>query len=70
MINWLSELLDRSSTYLAPRKGLLPLIGILLIVINFLLQFFPGLGWVVSSNFFMHIGLILTIFGFLLAQAL
>ena len=70
MIDWFSRFLDKASDFLAHRKGLLPVIGILLIVINLILQLFPGLGWLVSSNLFMHIGLIVTIFGFLLAQAL
>ena len=70
MIQWLSDLLDKSSTFFAPRKGLLPMLGILLIVINIVLQFFPGLGWIVSSNLLLQIGVIVAIFGFLLAQAL
>ena len=70
MISWFSKFLDHASEYLAHRKGLLPLVGILLIVINFILSFFPEIGWIATSNFLLHIGLILAIFGFLLAQAL
>ena len=70
MIDWLSHLLDQSSHFLAPRKGLLPLVGILLIVINLILQFIPGLGWFASSNILLHLGAIVAIFGFLLGQAL
>ena len=70
MINWFSKFLDRASEYLAHRKGLLPLVGILLIVINFILSFFPEIGWISTSNFLLHFGLILAIFGLLLAQAL
>ena len=57
------------SEFLAARKGLLPLIGLLLVVINFILQFFT-MGWIAESNLFLHLGLILAIIGFLLAWAL
>ena len=69
MSQWLSKTLDRVSEYLAPRKGLLPLIGILLIVANFIVQFLP-LGWFASKNFLLHLGLVIMILGFMLAQAL
>jgi hypothetical protein len=64
-----NRLLDRLSNYLAARKGLLPIIGLLLVIVNFTLQFFP-LGWIADSNTFLHLGLILAIIGFLLAWAL
>lgn len=35
----ISKLLDDLSNYLAHRKGLLPIIGILLIILNLILQF-------------------------------
>lgn len=66
----MSKLLDRISEYLAHRKGLLPLLGILLIVINLVLQFFLPPGWLTSSNLFLHLGAILAIFGLMLAWAL
>ena len=69
-MNWLNQLLDTLSDYFAQRKGLLPMLGLLLVVINFILQFFPGLGWVSTSNLFLHLGLILAIFGILLSWAL
>lgn len=69
MLQSLSRFLDRASEFLASRKGLLPNIGLLLIVINFVFQLaIPG--WFQDTNFFLHLGLILAILGFLLAQAL
>lgn len=65
----LSRFFDRISEFLAARKGLLPLIGLLLVVINFILQFF-SIGWIAESNLLLHLGLILAIIGFLLAWAL
>ena len=66
----LNSFLDKLSNFLARRKGLLPLLGILLVIINGVLQFFPGLGWLSSSNLFLHLGVILAIFGLMLAWAL
>jgi hypothetical protein len=68
MDQWLNRLLDKLSNYLAPRKGLLPLLGILLIAANYLVQFIPG--WFGSSNLLLHLGLIIAIFGLMLAWAL
>jgi hypothetical protein len=64
-----NRLLDSISDYLAARKGLLPLMGLLLVVVNFALQFFAA-GWIAESNLFLHLGIILAIVGFLLAWAL
>lgn len=65
-----NKFLDQLSEYFANRKGLLPITGILLIITNFVLQFFPDLGWVGQSNLLLHVGVVLAIFGFLLARAL
>jgi hypothetical protein len=67
-MKWLSRLLDNASDYFAHRKGLLPLIGIVLVVINYILPFIFGLDNV--SNLFLHLGVIIAIFGMMLAWAL
>ena len=69
MMNKLNSFLDTISDYLARRKGLLPLIGILLIGINFILQVFQ-LGWISSTDLFLHLGIIIAILGFMIAWAL
>ncbi len=63
VIDWLSE-------FLAHRKGLLPLIGIAFILVNLLFQFLLPPGWLVSSNLFLHVGLIIAILGLMIAWAL
>lgn len=63
MVDWLSE-------FLARRKGLLPLMGLMLIVLNLILQFVLPPGWLVSSNLFLHLGLIVAILGLMIAWAL
>lgn len=70
-MKWLSRLIDNASNFFAHRKGLLPLIGILLVVINYILPFIFGLdNLVAGSNLFLHLGVIIAIFGMMLAWAL
>ena len=69
MRKWFSHALDKVSEFLAARKGLLPLIGILLVLLNLILQTAPNT-WAAQSNFFLHLGVILAIIGFLLSKAL
>jgi hypothetical protein len=69
MFRKFNQFLDVLSNYFAHRKGLLPTLGIGLIILNFILQFFH-LGWVTDTNLFLHLGIILAIFGVLLAWAL
>ena len=68
---FINELLDKTSNFLAARPGLLPLIGIGLIAFNLLLQIFPGPRfWLVDSNLFLHMGLLLALIGLLLVRPL
>ena len=69
MRSWLSKTLDSLSNFLASRKGLLPLMGVAMIFLNFLLGVFSQ-GWLASSNLFLHLGVIIAILGFMLAWAL
>lgn len=68
----MNKLLDSLSDFFATYPGLFPILGLLLIVLNFVLQLFPGLGssWVVESDLFLHLGLILALVGFLLIRPL
>lgn len=66
-MNWLSKLLDNASDFFAHRKGLLPLIGIVFIIANFLLQVTLGFNF---DNLLLHLGVIIAIIGFMLSWAL
>ena len=66
----INRLLDKFSEYFADRKGLLPLLGLLLIVVNWLLRVFVGVGWMVETDLFLHLGLVIALLGILLAWAL
>lgn len=69
MFTKISSLLDRVSEWIAARKGLLPLVGIALVLLNLVLQIFP-LGWLTTANLFLHLGIIVAVLGILLAWAL
>ncbi len=66
----MSKFLDHMSEYLAHRKGLLPIVGLVLIIINLLIQFIMPGSFLATSNLFLHVGLIVSIFGLMLAWAL
>ncbi len=69
MTVWFSKLIDHASDFLAMRKGLLPLLGIVLVLLNFILRLaFPG--WLASSDLFLHLGIIVAVLGLMLAWAL
>lgn len=70
MISWFSKLVDKASDYFAHRRGLLPIIGILFILLNLVLQFILPPGWLRDSQLLLHIGAIISIFGLMLAWAL
>jgi hypothetical protein len=65
-----NRFLDRLSDYLSQRKGLLPLVGVLFVAINFVMRFCLGGSWLAESDLFLHFGVIVAIVGFLLAWAL
>ena len=46
------------------------MIGMALVLVNFLLPFFMAPNFLTLSNLFLHIGVIVAIFGFLLARSL
>jgi hypothetical protein len=63
-------LIDFLSEYLARRKGLLPFVGMMLVVVNLALQLISAHGWVASSNLLLHLGIVIAILGLMLAWAL
>ena len=69
MTEWLSKLIDQASEFFAHRKGLLPLAGIVLIILNFIFRLaFPG--WLASSDLLLHLGIIVAVFGLMLGRVL
>lgn len=70
MIDWFSRYLDHVSNFLATRKGLLPLTGIGLIVLNFMLVILFPDWFVARTNLLLHLGIIVALIGQMLAWAL
>ena len=67
----INRFVDRVADFLAKWPGILPLTGLGMIVINFLLQIYPGSGyWIVDADLFLHLGLIIAILGLLLLRPL
>ncbi len=68
-MNSLSQFVDRLSDFLAHRKGLLPMVGIGLVLLNLFLRM-ASQGWLARSDLFLHLGIVVAIIGFMLASAL
>lgn len=65
----INDFIERLNDFMVARPGVLPLLGLLLIVFNLLLQFYPGPeSWIAASNLFLHLGLILSVIGLLLVN--
>jgi hypothetical protein len=70
MINWFSDFLDQTSNFLATRKGLLPIIGVGLIILNLVLVIFLPDWFISRTNLALHLGIIIAFIGQMLAWAL
>jgi ABC-type amino acid transport system permease subunit len=68
----LSKLLDGISDYVSVHRGVPVLIGVLLVVLNYILLIIPGvqLGFVETTNLLLHVGVIVGLIGVLLGDAL
>lgn len=69
MILKFSIFIDHASEFLAARKGFLPFLGMFLIIVNFVLRL-TSTGWLVQTDLFLHLGLIVAILGLMIAWAL
>ena len=66
---WINELVERLNNFFMSKPGVLPLVGVVLIVLNFLLQLYPGQeAWIAHSNLFLHLGLVISLVGLLLVN--
>jgi len=46
------------------------LIGILLVILNFIVQYIPGLAFLGDKNLLLHLGVVVGLLGVLLAEAI
>ncbi|MBK8901370.1 MAG: hypothetical protein IPM53_09320 [Anaerolineaceae bacterium] len=65
----MNDFLDKVSDFLSKYPGLLPLVGLGLIILNLILQIFPG-SWFVDRHILLHLGLIVSLVGLLLVRPL
>jgi hypothetical protein len=56
--------------FLEKVKGLPILIGILLVVLNFIVQYIPGLAFLGDNNLLLHLGVVVGLLGILLAEVI
>ena len=66
----LSAWLDNLSEYFAHRKGLLPLVGAGLVMVNLLLEIIFPHAYLTQIDLFLHLGIVVALFGLVLARAL
>jgi hypothetical protein len=66
-------MIDRLSDYLARNKAMPVFAGVLLVILNYVAQFFasvPVLGLIGSTNLLLHLGIIVGLIGILIGDAL
>jgi hypothetical protein len=62
--------IQRIADLLEGVKGLPTLIGILLVILNFIVQYIPSLAFLSDSNLLLHLGVVVGLLGVLLAEAI
>jgi len=63
-------LMQKLADFLERVKGLPILIGIFLVILNFIVQYIPGLIFLGDSNLLLHLGVVVGFLGVLLAEAI
>lgn len=69
----ITRFLRVASDYLAHRKGLPVMVGVALVLLNFLVAFLPAwpiLGWLADTDLLLHLGAVIGLLGVLLGDAL
>ncbi len=69
----INKFLRGASDYLAHRKGLPVLIGVGLVLLNFVISFLPPwpvIGWLAETDLALHLGAMIGLLGVLLGDAL
>jgi len=70
-MSWrISEILEWLSNYLATRKGLLPITGFTLVLVNLLIVILFPDSLAARYNISMHFGILIAILGFMIAKLL
>jgi hypothetical protein len=62
--------MQKLADFLEGVRGLPMLIGILLVILNFIVQYIPGLAFLGDNNLLLHLGVVVGLLGVLLAEAI
>ncbi len=65
---FLNRLLDYLSGQIARRRGLPVLLGVGLVILNFVFQYIPGLQFLTTGNLLLHLGVVVGLVGVLLGD--
>ena len=68
LIGWVNRLIDYLSEQIARWRGLPVLLGIGLVLLNFVFQYIPGLEVLTARNFLLHLGVVVGLLGVLLGD--
>ena len=63
-------MLDRLLEFLERWRGLPAVIGVLLVILNFIVSFIPGATWLTWHNWLLHLGIVVSVIGLLVTEAL
>ena len=66
----MADLATPIANSLAERRGVPLMLAFVLVLLNFVAQFIPALGWFAEYDVLLHLGVLLAIGGVLLASAL
>ena len=66
----LAQIATALSNFLAERRGVPLILGFILVVLNFICQFVPALGWFAEYHVLLHLGVLFAIGGTLLSSVL
>ncbi len=70
---FLSDLLKKVSEFLAQRKGLPVMVGVVFVIVSMfinLLPPWPVIGWLAQTGLLLHLGVIIGLIGILIGDAL
>lgn len=62
--------MQKLADFLERVRGLPILIGILLVILNFIVQYIAGLAFLADGNLLLHLGVVVGLLGVLLAEAI
>ena len=63
-------MVDRLLEFLERWRGLPAIVGAALVILNFIVGFIPGAGWLAWHDWLLHLGIVVAIVGLLVTETL